>query len=50
MRKEKRECWQKFQEGLTEILEDNSRPKNTNRCWTALRYTSAILGFNTVVG
>ena len=47
MRKEKRECWQKFLKGLTEILEDNSRLKNTNRCWTALRYTSARLGSST---
>jgi hypothetical protein len=47
VRKEKREYWQKFLEGLTEILEDNSRLKNTNRCWIALRYTSARLGFST---
>jgi hypothetical protein len=47
VRKEKRECWQKFLKGLTEILEDNSRLEDTNRCWTALRYTSARLGSST---
>jgi hypothetical protein len=47
MRKEKRECWQKFLEGLTEILEDNSRLEDINRCWTALRYISARLGSST---
>jgi hypothetical protein len=47
VRKEKRECWQKFLEGLIEILEDNSRLEDTNRCWTVLRYTLARLGFNT---
>jgi hypothetical protein len=32
MRKEKREYWQKFLEGLTEILKDNNRLKDTNKC------------------
>jgi hypothetical protein len=47
VRKEKRECWQKFLKGSTEILENNSRLEDTNRCWTALRYISARLGFST---
>jgi hypothetical protein len=32
MKKEKREYWQKFLKGLTEILEDNSRLEDINRC------------------
>jgi predicted RNA polymerase sigma factor len=47
VRKEKRECWQKFLKELIELLENNSRLEDTNRCWTVLRYISARLGSNT---
>jgi hypothetical protein len=41
VRKEKRECWQKFLQGAEEILEDNPTYIDKNRCWTALKYTSS---------
>jgi Reverse transcriptase (RNA-dependent DNA polymerase)/Endonuclease-reverse transcriptase len=41
VRKEKRECWQKFLQGAEEILEDNPTYTDKNRCWTALKYTSS---------
>ena len=41
VRKEKRECWQKFLQGAKEVLEDNPTHEDKNRCWTALKYTSS---------
>jgi macrodomain Ter protein organizer (MatP/YcbG family) len=41
VRKEKRECWQKFLQGAKEVLEDNPTYEDKNRCWTALKYTSS---------
>jgi hypothetical protein len=32
VRKEKRECWQKFLQGAEEILEDNPTYEDKNRC------------------
>src|SRR5271154_29236 len=37
IRRAKRECWQNFLQGITE---DENQALDSQRCWTALRYTS----------
>ena len=41
IRRQKRECWQQFLMGSADIIEDNISNEDKNRCWTALKYTSA---------